>query len=217
MSVSESWLNDKINDNVIAIDGYEVIRHDRVGRLGGEVLMYIKTGNKFNVLKKSTHEIGVITTEFIAVEVTFHHNKLLIISLYNPPGLDCSDLLNELLSDFSPNHENVFLLGDFNTNILETTACKAIRFLNTLTTYSMSNLGCEPTFFHRNGASQLDLIITNNPSKVLRITRANANGAQRTNAVHEWTSFRSAGPKRVPFLVHLGPEPDQCGTKTDQV
>lgn len=40
--LTESWLNERIDSTILSMQGYNLVRHDRVGRLGGGVLIYIK-------------------------------------------------------------------------------------------------------------------------------------------------------------------------------
>jgi hypothetical protein len=35
LAVSETWFNSSINDNLISISGFSVVRHDRNNRIGG--------------------------------------------------------------------------------------------------------------------------------------------------------------------------------------
>lgn len=110
--VSETWLTDRTNNSVVAIDGYEIVRHDRIGRIGGGILLYIKTGIHFNVISKSNYEIGTAHTEFVATEIVLQNDKILLTALYNPPEVDCTTSLEFLLSSYGFNYEHIFLLGD---------------------------------------------------------------------------------------------------------
>lgn len=170
---SETWLNDNVDDSILAIDGYEIVRHDRVGRLGGGVLIYIKKGMIYNLILKSNNLCGVANTEFIAIEFTIQNEKLLLTALYNPPDVECIETLDNLLSLYGSAYRNLVFLGDFNTNLLVNSPT-SIRLQSVLSTYSLHCSGTEPTFFHNHGASQLDLILTNDASKVLRFNQIEA-------------------------------------------
>ena len=41
--ITETWLNDKIDDAAFYIDGYALARCDRIDRLGGVVCAFIKS------------------------------------------------------------------------------------------------------------------------------------------------------------------------------
>lgn len=169
--VSETWLNEKISDSVVNIDGYNMLRHDRIGRLGGGIMIYIRKGLKYKTLKTSENQPGIACTEYISVEISLHNNNIFLTAFYNPPEIDCSYLIDDLLSKYGSKYKNIFLAGDFNTNLLNENSTKTARLKTALSIFSMYSLGDEPTFFHRNGSSQLDLIISNVGSKVLRFNQ----------------------------------------------
>ena len=68
--VNESWLNDKVSDSVVEIKGYNSFRHDRVGRLGGGILVYCRKGLKVRIIHKSSHNPSAGNFEFLAMELT---------------------------------------------------------------------------------------------------------------------------------------------------
>ena len=41
--ITESWANNDITDGELGLEGYVMFRKDRMGRTGGELLLYIKT------------------------------------------------------------------------------------------------------------------------------------------------------------------------------
>ena len=42
-SITETWLNEKIDDAAVCIDGYSIARCDRIDKLGGGVCAFIKS------------------------------------------------------------------------------------------------------------------------------------------------------------------------------
>lgn len=174
ISISETWLSDTICDSVLSVEGYQIIRHDRIGRLGGGIAIFIKKDMKFNILRVSENESGAINTEYIILEITIHGRKLLVCAFYNPPDVDCSALLDSLLGDYGVAYSHTYLMGDFNTNLLNNTSTKKRKFVSVLGAHGFCSVGSEPTFFHGNGQSQLDLILTNDQSNVLRFNQIDA-------------------------------------------
>lgn len=168
--VSETWLNDKTNNATVSLNGYAMVRHDRLGRLGGGVMLYIKNEIKYRVIAMSPNQIGSVSTEYIAIEIMLQNEKILLIALYNPPEVECTIALDYLLSSYGFAYEHIFMLGDFNTNLLANLP-KTERLRNLMSIHSLECLGSEPTFFHSYGSSQLDLILTNDTSKVLRFNQ----------------------------------------------
>lgn len=169
--VTESWLNEKINSSMVEINGYNILRHDRIGRLGGGIVVYIKNGIDYKPVDKSKNEPGITCTEYISFEVISNGNKMLISALYNPPDVECSPTMEYLLSLYGAKYDRIFFLGDFNTNLLDKTLTRTERLNNIMSTYGLLSHGIEPTFHHRTGASQLDLLISNDVSNVLRFNQ----------------------------------------------
>lgn len=107
--VTETWMNNKTDDSLLAIDGYNIIRNDREGRLGGGILIYIKQGIHYRLLDKSIRRSGVSYCEYAAVEIVLKSEKLFLVAMYNPPELNCVDSINYLLSNYGTNYETYFL------------------------------------------------------------------------------------------------------------
>ena len=83
-SVTESWLDDSVDDHEVQIDGYQIIRADR-NRHGGGVAIYIKSEIPFKIRDDLTHS----DIENIWVEVQLSKQPpILICCLYRPLLLD---------------------------------------------------------------------------------------------------------------------------------
>ena len=81
IGISESKLDSSVDDNEIAIPGYDILRKDR-NRNGGGVLAYIRNDLSFNIREdlKSSNEI-------IFFEIFLPHTKPILIGIaYRPPG-----------------------------------------------------------------------------------------------------------------------------------
>lgn len=169
--ITESWLNINVSSDVLDIEGYTIVRNDRVGRLGGGILVYLKKNINFKIIEASSNDIGTPETEFIFVEISIDHRKVLMGFFYNPPELDCSQVIHDKLTCLKYQYDHIYLMGDFNTNIINTLSEKVKRFCATLQCLSLSSLGRIPTHFHRTGASLIDMIITNDTGSVLRFNQ----------------------------------------------
>lgn len=168
MCLSESWLNETVNDDLLQIESYKIVRNDRVGRIGGGILVYLKNNLKFRVLEMSGRESE---TEYILLEAAINSEKILFGFFYNPPNVDCSQLLSEKFSSLDYQYDNILLMGDFNTNMLNMNSEKRNRFEHFLRNMSFTCVGSEPTHFHRTGSTQIDLMITNDKSKILKFNQ----------------------------------------------
>lgn len=171
MCVCESWLNESVPNDVISIENYIILRNDRVGRLGGGVLVYLKKDLKFKIIEMSASVCDRPQTEYILLEIKLGEERILLGFFYNPPQVDSCTVLNEKLSCISNQYDNILLMGDFNTNMMEIDADRCKRFKRALNSLSLECIGSEPTHFHRTGASQIDLMITNCRSKILKFNQ----------------------------------------------
>lgn len=165
---TESWLTSRHSDRSIGISGYTVVRNDRVYCRGGGIVVYYK-----NHLACSKIFGTVLTaesadkTECLALEFRVGSHKILVMVIYNPPQHDCSAFLAEKLADFAVRYENIFIVGDFNTD-LRSSCSLATRLKFVLRSYCLTSTSEEPTFYHNDGCSQLDLLLTNNSDRILR-------------------------------------------------
>ena len=48
MCINETWLDDKISDHEVGIDGYDLVRKDRK-RTGGGVAIYIRNSINYKI------------------------------------------------------------------------------------------------------------------------------------------------------------------------
>jgi len=80
--ISETHLKQKHYDHNFAIDGYSMFRHDRVGRRGGGVAVYVSRRLIADVWE---HPGGKSTFELLWVCVQLHQRHFVIGALYHPP------------------------------------------------------------------------------------------------------------------------------------
>ena len=99
ISLTESHLNDNIQDHEIHMEGWNSIRSDRINRSGGGVITYIKdfmtTSNELLYSDSITESVGVY----------IHDINMVLITIYRPPGckndsfLKCIDKIDKWLYD----------------------------------------------------------------------------------------------------------------------
>lgn len=176
--LSETWLNENINDNMIAVDGYRVLRNDRKHSRGGGICIYHKQDLDCRVIAVSdslTEVEDSNRTEYMFIEVRVNNTKFLLGAFYSPPRVECSGLLDQILSELSLSYSNVILLGDFNTDMSKTSG-RASRFCSILENFGFNLVNNEPTHFYAGGSSLIDLLITNNTDFVLNFNQVAAPG-----------------------------------------
>lgn len=164
---TESWLSSRNSNRSISIPGFSVVRNDRIYRRGGGIVVYYKEHLSCStIFKTQLSSDSEFKTECLALEFHVAGEKILIMAVYNPPENDCTGFLADKLSDFAMRYENILLIGDFNTDLSKLSS-KQAQFESMLESFSMSSIGDVPTFYHRDGCSQLDLFITSCRDKVL--------------------------------------------------
>lgn len=123
LCLTESWLSSEIDDCIIHLDNYSIVRQDRQYRKGGGVVMYIHNNVSFEEVdvREEIHE----SVEFILVN--FMSLKLFMMCIYIPPNLPVDILrclhqqivnLIDSQSTKLPNNEMI-IVGDFNTFPIE--------------------------------------------------------------------------------------------------
>lgn len=210
--VTETWLTENIEDNLISIDGYQLIRHDRNQQTrGGGICVYFKAGINCRIVSSSKNDTNNIT-EFLFLETEIGGEKFLLGVFYNPPRVDCSTVLSQQLIDHSLRYNKIILIGDFNTDIKK--SCPQTQnFLNVTDTFGLSCVNTIPTHFHYGGSSTIDLLLTNDPDFVLKFNQVSAACFSRhdiifstldlnTTKTESCSFFRNYNKINVPALNH---------------
>ncbi|XP_053698799.1 uncharacterized protein LOC128745748 [Sabethes cyaneus] len=137
-------------------------------------------------------------TECLALEFRVAGRKILLIVIYNPPENDCSSFLEEKLSNLAVRYDNIFLVGDFNTNMLQPSSKRAL-FKSVLSTFSLASVSEEPTFFYDGGCSQLDLFLTTRNEKVLRFGQVSFPALSQHDLIFASLDFDISPPSSLCF------------------
>lgn len=82
--ICETWLREEIDDAILNIAGYKLIRNDRKGRVGGGIAIYLKKSIDFQVITKSSYDIGDPHTEYLITEVRVDNKKNLDSCILQP-------------------------------------------------------------------------------------------------------------------------------------
>lgn len=117
----------------------------------------------------------------------------MLMTVYNPPGNDCSSFLADKLTDLSVRYDSIFLVGDFNID-LHRPSSKREQLEAILCAYSLTSISSEPTFFHNGGCSQLDLFLTNRTDKVLRFGQVSFPGLSHHDLIFASMDFAISRP-----------------------
>ena len=163
-ALNETRLDSSISDELVAVDGYDLIRADR-NRNGGGVCMYIRCHVNYD------KRLDLVPTdlESVCLEINQANSRSFIItSIYRPPSAPVEIFLKiekliELLDD---KNKEVYILGDLNCNMLEPTLLPTKKLNEILELYQMRQLINNPTRVTELTQSLLDVCITSNPEHI---------------------------------------------------
>ncbi len=161
----ETWLNDTPHD-YFKLNGYNLEFSNRTGKRGGGVCLYIKEDVKYKIrsdLQQIKHPEYVEST-FIEIDRPGFKNIVVGI-VYRPPDQDVNvfnDFIDSVLTCASKNQKSIYLMGDFNINLLnEDVHLPTNNFINIMSTYSLYPTITKPTRITRKSATLIDNIFTN--------------------------------------------------------
>lgn len=190
--MTETWLDDSINNRMVSVDGYKIFRNDR-NRHGGGVCIYVREGLVCRVLDASVNDGGnARSTEFLCCEIKSGNDRFMLAVYYNPPDVDCSNTLLQHFDEFTVNYESTFFIGDFNTDLFKCNN-RQIRLRDVISGMAYVCINSEPTFFHQTGCSLLDLCLTDSPDKVLKHDQISLPGVSNHDMV--FVSLKIGSPK----------------------
>lgn len=171
VSVSETWLQPDIPDNIIAVDGYFLIRHDRLGCRGGGVACYVSNSLAVSVLAVSSRE-SIDAPEFLLLDVRLPDNEhLLYASVYRrPKGLLFGSLF-DVLNGFSHRFKHVIVSGDLNCNLLSNNF-EACHLREITASHSLLIVPSDATHHTATSDSWLDTFIIDDLEKVVSFTKS---------------------------------------------
>ena len=162
IAITETWLDDSYTDACVSIDGYNIIRRDRVGHAGG-VCAYIREDLAYN---KRT-DLNSTDLEDLWFEILLPKSKPLYVGVCyrtnnNSTFLDCLETsISKLRTDC-----DMVVLGDFNVCLLKNKSKLYSGYKQLLNFFSCKQLIDKPTRITETCSSLLDHIFTNNPHKI---------------------------------------------------
>ncbi len=161
---TESWLTHDISNDDLLIPNFNIpFRCDRVDRVGGGVIIYIRD----TLVAKERTDLNVNNLEAIWVELHCNQRIILIGGIYRPPNANNTywNLFEESIDRaFSQPCDNILVAGDFNINIQHSVSNKISRLI---ASYNAEQLINEPTHFTEQSSSLIDLMFIQNIHHVI--------------------------------------------------
>ena len=167
IGLTETWFKDS---NVLTynLSGYKHEHIFRKVKSGGGVSLFIKENYRYKIrndLSKLNEYIEVIFVELDRSWVNTAKNVVVGV-IYRPPNTDMSlfaNSLNELLSQLKSEKKNIYIMGDFNINLLNVDDhLPSAEFLEMMYSYSFLPLINKPTRVKSTSATLIDNIYCNN-------------------------------------------------------
>ena len=165
LGVTETWLDNSVNNAEINIEGYLLERNDR-NREGGGVCVYVRSNLAYN----RRTDIGC-DLETVFVDLLLPKTKAILFgTVYRTPT--CDNFYEKLEDSIvnSPNffNQECYILGDFNTDVLSknknSTLVKKLKsFCNV---FNMKQLVQDHTRITDSSSTAIDLILTTDEDKV---------------------------------------------------
>ena len=151
--LTETWLREHIHNNVLSINGFNLVRLDRKTRIHGGVCTYIKDSIQFSILDDLIDPLYEVLWIIIRpARLPRGISSIVIGTVYHPPNANDSAMLTYLmdcLSSVESKHPNsgILLLGDFN----------GLNVANLKSSFNLKQIVKFPT----RGQNTLDFILTN--------------------------------------------------------
>ena len=167
IGITETWLSESSAD-LYSIPGYQDPHHSyRTARKGGGVSLYVKENIQFTVRNDIAVNDG--STENIFIEIdkgVYNTSKDVLIGLiYRPPNTSMLNFNKELentLHTISRENKIIYLLGDYNINLLNTDLhAQTSNFIDILYSHHLFPLITKPTRSVGGRGTLIDNIFTN--------------------------------------------------------
>ena len=155
--ITETKLNETFPNAQFHIDGYAPpFRVDR-SKNGGGIIIYVRE----DIPAKKLEHPSLINFEGIFIEIKLKNRKWLVFGGYNPDKHTINNFLTQVshaLDFYMTKYDNFLLLGDFNSEMSETS------MIDFCDTHNLNNLIKEHTCYKNpDNPSTIDLILTNRP------------------------------------------------------
>ena len=164
IGITETWFNCNTHLELYNMENYSLVQVCRSDKVGGGVAMYVKNGIDYairNDLSFCSPEL-----EVLFIEVKGLKNKSTIFGcVYRPPNtniLSFNDKLNSCLCLLEKEKKDIFLLGDYNIDLLHHQSHNNTTvFLETMFSHNMYPLISKPTRITSRSCTLIDNIFMN--------------------------------------------------------
>ena len=170
--LSETWLNNKFIDSILNIPDMKLLRQDRtwlhengVVKKGGGIALYASNRWSSFINIEPDYTCSNSDIEVMTVSVKKPGRRYMsIVTVYRPPTgnpVDFITKLGDIIDHISLNNPEIWIMGDFNINILDR-GNNIVKQLNRFTVdYNLKQLISNVTRLNYRGGTCIDLLFTN--------------------------------------------------------
>ncbi|KAK6166964.1 hypothetical protein SNE40_022160 [Patella caerulea] len=165
LGLTETFLHSKINVAYINISNFEIIRKDRCNKIGGGLIMYVKS----NIIFKRRPDLEIGDIETIWIEITPKYRKSFLLCLVYRPlasNLNWYNIFESPLNIINSSNIPLYIMGDinidFNVNVPK-------QWSEILTINNLHQLVDSPTRCTQNTETTIDHLYTNAPDTVIEL------------------------------------------------
>ena len=168
IAVTETWIEDG-TESIYNLNDYNCVGNNKGKKTNdhGGILLYILKFFEFSVRHDLEFACSRYTAQSLFVEIDSEHEKKIIIgSIYRPPGGSIDDFEQHLRSTLQKacrSKQLVYLVGDFNLNLLNfSNDVPVANFLDLIQSYGFIPAITIPTRVTHHSATLIDNIFCNN-------------------------------------------------------
>ena len=166
IGLTETWLT-RQNADLYNIEGYKHVNLCREEKRGGGISLFIS--DRINVAVRQDLSLMESHIEILFIEVQKEFNgtnkDCLIAVVYRPPNTDLgafNNSLTQILQNLNMQNKDVYIMGDFNVNILDTkNHIPSEEFIENFYSFGLFPLINKPTRVTCNTATLIDNVFTN--------------------------------------------------------
>ncbi|KAI5708382.1 hypothetical protein M8J77_021503 [Diaphorina citri] len=163
--ITESWLDSSISNAEVSLQGYNLIRNDRLGKRGGGVAIYLNNAFSYKILSSSPSNYSA-SPEYLIIEVTISSSKIMLAVVYHPPKTGPLDDFFDAIESHLPNYNHRVVCGDFNCD-LSITNSRSAQLRSLFSDLNLHILPLLPTHHTATSHTLLDLLVVGDEDSVI--------------------------------------------------
>ena len=166
LALNETRLDSSISDDLMSIEGYDILRSDRK-RNGGGVCIYVRC----HVNYETRPDLIPNDLEAVCLEIKQANSKSFIFSsVHRPPNttVETFSKIERLIQLVDNENKEVYMLGDLNCNLLDSNLSNVKMLQEIMQLYQLTQIIDDPTRVTKSTKSILDVCITSSPDKIIQ-------------------------------------------------